>query len=66
MSRSRRRIPVEKDSTRGAKRRANKCVRHAAIVPNGGGFKRVYESWMISDYKYRAKTEAERVQILRK
>ena len=37
--------------TSWSKRKASKKVRKALIVPNGGGFKRIYGSWDIKDYK---------------
>ena len=35
---------------RYAKRQANKRVRRSAGVPDGGGYKKIYCSWDISDY----------------
>jgi predicted carbohydrate-binding protein with CBM5 and CBM33 domain len=51
MSRSYRKTPIYKDSMKGAKREANKAVRRAAVVPDGGGYKRIYEQWDICDWK---------------
>ena len=33
-----------------AKKQANRAVRRARFVPNGGGFKKTYESWNILDW----------------
>jgi len=52
VSRSHRKTPIFKDSQRGAKRVANKKVRRADIVPDGGGYKRLYEQYNICDFAY--------------
>jgi hypothetical protein len=36
---------------KGAKREANKAVRRAAVVPDGSGYKRIYEQYDICDWK---------------
>lgn len=51
MSRSYKKTPICKDkNSQFGKRKANHTVRRAKDVPNGGGFKKVYESWNICDY----------------
>ena len=52
MSRSYRKTPVFKDKRAGAKREANKKVRRSPVVPDGGGYKRIYEQWEISDWRF--------------
>jgi hypothetical protein len=34
------------------KRWANRRVRHTADVPNGKAYRKVYESWEITDYRF--------------
>ena len=51
MSRSFRKHPCVKDpASKYMKRYANKKVRHTKDIPNGGAYKKVFESWEISDY----------------
>ena len=51
MSRSFRKHPCVKDPARKyMKRYANKKVRHTKNIPNGGAYKKIFESWKISDY----------------
>lgn len=57
MSRSRRRNPYITDLqySRNAARRkraANRSVRKAKDVGNGGDFKKYYESWRINDFSF--------------
>lgn len=52
MSRSYKR-PIEKDSSREAKRFANKVVRRAKDVADHAYYKRLYSSWNICDWSYR-------------
>ena len=64
MSRSYKKTPVLKDTSckgstfKSGKQIANRAVRNHADVPNGGGYKKVYCSWNISDFRF-MKTEAE-------
>ncbi len=55
MSRSYRKSPVATDShaksTQEKKKFANKKVRNAEDVPNGGAYKKVSDSWDIRDHK---------------
>ena len=37
--------------TRYAKRQANKRVRHTWDIPNGTGYRRVFNTWDIHDFK---------------
>ncbi len=56
MSRSYKRNPVVKDGKSGriGKRFANKKVRrYKGEIPNGKGYKKIYESWNIHDYAFR-------------
>lgn len=51
MSRSYKKYPIVKDpANKGMKRFANKKVRHTKDIPNGKAYKKVFESWEISDY----------------
>ena len=51
MSRSYKKFPIVKDpANKGMKRFANKKVRHTKNIPNGKAYKKVFESWEISDY----------------
>jgi len=51
MSRSFKHTAGWKDQAcRGMKRYANKKVRHTVEVPNGMAYKKLFESWDISDY----------------
>ena len=71
MSRSRKKVWGWTDHrtphSRSAKRFANKKVRHARGVPNGGAYKKVFCSWDICDYKFlyfsrnRVREDAERL-----
>jgi hypothetical protein len=71
MSRSRKKVWGWTDHrsphSRIAKRFANKKVRHAGGIPNGGAYKKLFCSWDICDYKFlyfhrgRAEEEAERL-----
>lgn len=45
--------PCVKDSaSKSSKRLANKKVRHTKDISNGGSYKKCYESYDISDYKW--------------
>lgn len=51
MSRSYKKFPVCKDSAnKFMKRYANKKVRHTLDIPNGGSYRKCFESWNISDW----------------
>lgn len=51
MSRSYKKHPRVKDpANKNAKRFANKKVRKTDNIPSGGGYKKIYCSWEISDY----------------
>ncbi|MBE1444768.1 hypothetical protein [Paenibacillus sp. OAS669] len=57
MSRSRKHAPVWTDhhtpGTRWAKRQANKAVRrYTNDLPNGKGYRKVYNPWNICDYRF--------------
>lgn len=47
------------NNRRYAKRQANKKVRRTKNIPNGGSYKKVYNTWNIVDWKcvYHTKTE---------
>ena len=59
MSRSYKKTPIYKDSTRkgptfkSGKQVANRVVRHKGDLPNGGGYKKAFCSYNISDYAFR-------------
>ena len=59
MSRSYKKSPVFKDSTRkgktykSGKQIANRTVRRKTDIPNGGGYRKAYCSYNISDYSFR-------------
>ena len=59
MSRSYKKEPVCKDSTRkgstfkSGKQLANSAVRHKTDCPNRGGYRKMYCSYNISDYSFR-------------
>lgn len=53
MARSKRK-PFIKDHTPGAKRVANKAVRQYKDVPSGKAYKKVYNSYNISDFNFPA------------
>lgn len=51
MSRSYKKFPVCKEpANKYVKRFANKRVRHTLDIPNGGSYKKCFESWNISDW----------------
>jgi hypothetical protein len=53
MSRSRKKSPIVKDpANKGMKRLANKKVRRTNNIPSGKAYKKVFESWDISDYRW--------------
>ena len=53
MSRSYKKYNIVKDpSAKGMKKYANKKVRRTKNVPNGKAYKKVFESWNISDYQW--------------
>jgi hypothetical protein len=52
MSRSFKHNAVIKDHTKGEKKRASKKARKLDLS-NGGNYKKAYESYDISDYKFR-------------
>ena len=53
MSRSYKKIPMIKDAnSRPGKSSANRKVRRAAVIANGGGYRKVYETWNICDYRH--------------
>ena len=59
MSRSYKKTPVSKDSTRkgptykSGKQIANRAIRHIPEIPNGGGYRKAYDSYNISDFAFR-------------
>lgn len=53
MSRSYKKHPRVKDkNSKGMKRYANKKVRRTKDIPNGKAYRKVFESWNISDYQW--------------
>lgn len=53
MSRSYKKHPRVKDAAnKGMKKFANKKVRHTKNIPNGKAYKKVFESWEISDWNW--------------
>lgn len=53
MSRSYKKTPVYKDRRLGSKRLASKKVRRSKDVPKKGkGYRKIYDSWNISDFKF--------------
>ena len=53
MSRSYKKFPVRKQQAdKDMKRFANKAVRRTEDIPNGGSYKKCFESWEISDWGY--------------
>lgn len=53
MSRSYKKHPCWTCGTsKSDKKAANKAVRRAAVVPNGSGYKKIYESYDICDGKF--------------
>ena len=53
MSRSYKKHPYVKDpADKRMKRYANKKVRHTKDIPNGKAYKKVFNSWAISDYQW--------------
>lgn len=57
MSRSYKKSPYANDShrksTKESKKFANKKVRNITNIPNGGAYKKIFESWDIRDYSFR-------------
>jgi len=53
MSRSFRKNPIIKDSSKWAKQHANKVVRRTQDVSGGKNYKKVFESWDICDWRIR-------------
>ena len=59
MSRSFKKVPVCKDrNIKFRKGQANRAVRRAEIVADGGSYRKHYETWNISEYSW-FKTEEE-------
>lgn len=64
MSRSYKKSPICKDhtrilgSSRTPKQEASRAVRRQKEIPNGNGYRKIYCSWDISDYKF-IKSKAE-------
>lgn len=59
MSRSRKKTPCQKDGERSriphrlrAKTFANRSVRRHTDIPSGSGYKRIFNSYIICDYKF--------------
>ena len=53
MSRSYKKFPVCKQpANKYVKRYANKIVRHTLDIPNGGSYRKCFESWDISDWRW--------------
>ena len=59
MSRSFKKVPGFCDRDPYAKRLANRKVRRDWTVPNGGGYRKAYESWDICDFRFLFFNEAE-------
>jgi hypothetical protein len=53
MSRSYKKTPIYKDKAKGMKVIANRIVRKQKEIPKGMGYKKIVDSWNISDYKFR-------------
>lgn len=54
MSRSFKKQPITKDSIKGGKRQANQVVRrYTGEIANGKSYKKLYESYDISDWSWR-------------
>jgi hypothetical protein len=53
MSRSRKKHPVIRDCTPGAKKIANRRVRRTLDIPNGKSYRKVFCSWDIHDWRFR-------------
>lgn len=65
MSRSYKRVPCVRDNERSrvphrykSKTIANRSVRRNENIPSHGGYRRIYDSWILCDYKF-FKTEAQ-------
>jgi len=52
MSRSYKKYPCVKDRNPFAKMQANKLVRRTKDIPNGKSYRKIYDSWNISDYVF--------------
>ena len=52
MSKSYKYTPIYKDHVKGAKREANRRVRRLNDLPSGGAYKKYYDQYNISDYKF--------------
>ena len=52
MSRSFRKNPRATDYNKGMKNKANRKVRHIDDIPNGSAYKKLFESWNISDFSF--------------
>ena len=52
MSKSYKHEPCYKDHVKGSKRLANRRVRRTKDVLNKGDYKKIYEQYNISDYKF--------------
>lgn len=69
MSRSRK-YPIHKDYTKGGKKLANKAVRRfiskLESVPEGKWYRKIFETWNISDWTYRPTDECWKIKISRK
>lgn len=52
MSRSYRKAPIVADSNKYAKKLANKKVRKCKFVLQNGEYKKLFESWDISDWSF--------------
>ena len=52
MSKSYKKTPVYKDRNPGGKKRAARKVRRSKNVPKGKGYKKISDSWDISDYRF--------------
>jgi hypothetical protein len=53
MSRSFKKEKIVKDHNKGMKQFANKKVRCSDDIPSGNSYKKVFNSWDISDYSFR-------------
>lgn len=70
MSRSRKKHPIHKDHSINGKRLANKTVRRfikkLESVPEGKWYRRIYDSWNITDWVYRPTDEYWVIKFKRK
>lgn len=64
MSRSYKKNPIIKDKNKGMKKHANKKVRRNSLeIPSGKAYRKVFDSYDISDFLFRATESELREQI---